>query len=56
MRNTGKKLGMRCERFNWNFERTIWRDDDGSLFVKVNGCRIGLEKAKSFCDDWAILF
>ena len=56
MKNTGKKLGMRCEYLNWNFVRTIWLSDDGCLYVKVNGDPIGLERAKEICDDWSILF
>lgn len=56
MKNTGKKLGMYCYRYNWNFVRTIWEAEDGSRYVRVNGYYIELEEAKADCDDWCVLF
>lgn len=55
MKNTGKKLGMYSKRFNWNFTRTVWEDEDGIRFVKVNGCRIDLDVAMLNCDSWAVV-
>lgn len=56
MRNTGKKLGMYSEHYGWNFARTIWQAEDGSQYVKVNGCPIELEEAKRDCDSWSIFY
>lgn len=56
MKNTGKKFGVRWDKYNWKFERTIWEDENGDQFIKVNGEYFNIEGVKYGCDDWYVAF
>ena len=54
-RNTGKKLGVRWDMYNWKFERTIWEDNNGVKFVVVNNVKFYLGEVIAQCDDYYIV-
>lgn len=53
--NTGKVLGVRWDRYNWKFERTIWQDENGVKFVVVNNTKFYLGEVIAQCDDYYII-
>lgn len=53
--NTGKVFGVRWDRYNWKFERTIWEDENGVKFVVVNNTKFYLSEVIAQCDDYYIV-
>lgn len=53
--NTGKTLGVRWDKYNWKFEHTIWKDENGVKFVVVNNAKFYLGEVIAQCDDYYIV-
>jgi len=51
MKNTGKKAALRQPHNYW-INRTVWADEYGSYYVKINGMFFSLGELESF--DWEV--
>ena len=57
MKNTNKKMGVYWSKYDWRFERTIWKDEITDIhYIKVNGLLRNIEQIKSLCDYYYIVY